>query len=129
MKHNEYGNAADIVGMVSSVLGTMEKKIAEQQKKVEAYEKAWKKKNPLRRNFCKVNKGEQPIEVAEDFACHVIAQVLTKKIVGKSHDEIKTIYSEMNDKIIKEVLEFNDVYAYMLAMGAAASREKEGGDQ
>lgn len=34
MKHNEYGNAADIVGMVSSVLGTLEKKIAEQQKKV-----------------------------------------------------------------------------------------------
>lgn len=129
MKHNEYGNAADIVGMVSSVLGTLEKKIAEQQKKVEAYEKAWKKKNPLWRNFCKVNKGEQPIEVAEDFACHVIAQVLAKKIVGKSHDEIKTIYSEMNDKIIKEVLEFNEVYAYMLAMGAAASREKERGDQ
>lgn len=76
MKHNEYGNAADIVGMVSSVLGTLEKKIAEQQKKVEAYEKAWKKKNPLWRNFCKVNKGEQPIEVAEDFACHVIAQAL-----------------------------------------------------
>lgn len=91
MKHNEYGNAADIVGMVSSVLDTMQKKISEQQKKVEAYEKAWKKKNPLWRNFCKVNKGEQPIEVAEDFACHVIA--------------------------------------YMLAMGAAASRDKEGGDQ
>lgn len=32
-------------------------------------------------------------------------------------------------RIIKEVLEFNDVYAYMLAMGAAASREKKGGDQ
>ena len=107
----------------------MEKKISEQNKKVEAYEKAWKKKKPLWRNFCKVNKGEQPIEVAEDFACHVIAQVLAKKIAGKSHDEIKTIYSEMNDKIIKEVLEFNDVYAYMLAMGAAASREKKGGDQ
>lgn len=73
MKHNEYGDVANIVGMVSSVLA--------------------------------------------------------KKIAGKSHDEIKTIYSEMNDKIIKEVLEFNDVYAYMLAMGAAASREKKGGDQ
>lgn len=105
---------------------TIYREIMEQ---IEAYEKAWKKKNPLWRNFCKVNKGEQPIEVAEDFACHVIAQVLAKKIAGKSHDEIKTIYSEMNDKIIKEVLEFNDVYAYMLAMGAAASRGKEGGDQ
>lgn len=41
---------------------------------------------------------------------------------------VQLINGECVFHVFKEVLEFNDVYAYMLAMGMAASRKK-GGDQ
>ena len=120
-------NDVGLEDVVLSIFDTVSEKIAKQQKEAEKYESDWKKKNPLYRNFCKVNKGSQPLQVAEDFACHVLGSVLAKKIAGKSKDELKEIFDDMMEHVIKEANEFNAHYSYLMAMGIAAN--KKGGSK
>lgn len=105
---------------------TFEEHLLQSKKETEAYEDAFKKKNKLYRAFCRANgKGTATLEEAEDCAIHILADVLSKKLMCESDEEKKKVFDTFHRKLINSILEYREHFAFLLAWGAASKEARK----
>lgn len=129
---NPFERMNKILKESEEVLDSFAAKMEQSEKDIKAYEEGFKKKNPLYKAFC--NMKSMPvvsIDVAEDFAVHILADVLNKKIAGKSHEETAKVLHDYQDRLTKEIFAYRNAYAFELAAAVVVDeiRKEESDEQ
>ncbi len=115
-----------IFEQAADALDNLEERLSKQQKEAEAYEDEFKKKNKLYKAFCRANsKNTATIGEAEDFAIHILSDVLAKKTVGKGDKEIEEVFDAFHNKLITGIKEYRERYSYLLAMSVVSQKHKK----
>lgn len=126
-KNNNIGNVFERLHQLMESAEETANKLAERMEKAEKdakdYEDAFKAKNPLFKAFCRTKKPCVSLDVAEDFAIHILANVLCKKTVGKAEEkEISEVFDDFRGRLYKEMVAFRDHYALCLASGVLSDK-------
>ncbi len=126
-KNNNIGNVFERLHQLMEAAEETANKLAERMEKAEKdakeYEDAFKAKNPLYKAFCRTKKPAVSLDVAEDFAIHILANVLCKKTVGKeTEQEISEVINDFRNRLFNEMKAYKDHYALYLASGVLSDK-------
>ena len=72
-----------------------------------------------------MKKPSVPLDVAEDFAVHILGHVLCKKTAGKTEQEVYDICKDFHERLKKETAEYREHYAFYLATAVVADKFKK----